>query len=257
MLLCRLTHRVAFVGLVSIGGASACSASGDATNPGQSSVATTATGTVTSGSGGAASSGGNGGTGGAASTTTSSGQGGQGGQGGAATQPKPECTDPSQCKLVNDCCACASVSAAVKPPKCGIDACLIATCESLGEIAPEPACSAGRCTMFDCDATKVMCKKATPNCPAGQVPLVEGECWGGCVPIQQCSNIDDCAKCNLETQVCVTEVFKGGPKRHCVDVAPGCNGKPSCECMGQSVCTEPFDTCSNDNGAIICGCTKC
>lgn len=254
MLLCRLTHRVAFVALVSIGGASACSASGDATNPGQSSVATTATGTVTSGSGGAASSGGNGGTGGAASTTTSS---GQGGQGGAATQPKPECTDPSQCKLVNDCCACASVSAAVKPPKCGIDACLIATCESLGEIAPEPACSAGRCTMFDCDATKVMCKKATPNCPAGQVPLVEGECWGGCVPIQQCSNIDDCAKCNLETQVCVTEVFKGGPKRHCVDVAPGCNGKPSCECMGQSVCTEPFDTCSNDNGAIICGCTKC
>ena len=254
MLLCRLTHRVAFVALVSIGGASACSASGDATNPGQSSVATTATGTVTSGSGGAASSGGNGGTGGAASTTTSS---GQGGQGGAATQPKPECTDPSQCKLVNDCCACASVSAAVKPPKCGIDTCLIATCESLGEIAPEPACSAGRCTMFDCDATKVMCKKATPNCPAGQVPLVEGECWGGCVPIQQCSNIDDCAKCNLETQVCVTEVFKGGPKRHCVDVAPGCNGKPSCECMGQSVCTEPFDTCSNDNGAIICGCTKC
>lgn len=77
------------------------------------------------------------------------------------------------------------------------------------------------------------------------------------MPATQCSAVDDCSKCNPKTQVCVTEIFKGGPNHHCVDVAPACNGTPSCECMGKSVCTGSFDTCSAADGEITCGCSKC
>ena len=113
--------------------------------------------------------------------------------------------------------------------------------------------------MFDCDSSngKVTCKKATPVCPAGEVPLVENLCWGGCVPVQQCNTVTDCTKCNTKTEVCVTESFKGGPSHHCVAIAPDCNGKASCACMGDSVCTGSFDTCTDNPNEILCGCTVC
>jgi hypothetical protein len=45
----------------------------------------------------------------------------------------------------------------------------------------------GACgALFDCDARKVTCDVMTPSCAEGQVPRVEGNCWGPCVPIDQC-----------------------------------------------------------------------
>lgn len=38
-----------------------------------------------------------------------------------------------------------------------------------------------------CDARDVLCRRAAPVCPRGQVPSVEGNCWGKCVPIDDCS----------------------------------------------------------------------
>jgi hypothetical protein len=129
---------------------------------------------------------------------------------------------------------------------------------ALGEATTMASCSAGRCTMFDCETKDVTCKKATPICPAGQVPLVEESCWGGCVPATQCNAVDDCSKCDANAEVCITETFKGGPKVHCVPRPSECSGKATCECLGKSVCVGKFDTCSEDaNGGIQCGCTTC
>jgi hypothetical protein len=38
-----------------------------------------------------------------------------------------------------------------------------------------------------CDTSKVLCKRAEPLCPAGQVVSVVGTCYGPCVPVAYCS----------------------------------------------------------------------
>jgi hypothetical protein len=38
-----------------------------------------------------------------------------------------------------------------------------------------------------CDPSKVLCKIAEPLCPAGQVPSVDGSCYGPCVPVGDCT----------------------------------------------------------------------
>ena len=40
---------------------------------------------------------------------------------------------------------------------------------------------------YSCDVTKVLCRIATPQCPADQVPSVSGTCYGPCVAIDQCA----------------------------------------------------------------------
>jgi Kazal-type serine protease inhibitor domain len=47
----------------------------------------------------------------------------------------------------------------------------------------------GECTpkRLSCDRRSVLCRRAEPVCPAGQVAAVEGSCWGACVNIEQCS----------------------------------------------------------------------
>jgi len=54
--------------------------------------------------------------------------------------------------------------------------------------------SSGECTggndpggSVSCDPRQVLCKRATPKCAAGQVPSVEGSCYGDCVPVEQCA----------------------------------------------------------------------
>jgi hypothetical protein len=53
------------------------------------------------------------------------------------------------------------------------------------------ACAAdgGRCELsvrYDCDPRKLRCRRAAPECAAGQVPSVAGSCFGECVPIEAC-----------------------------------------------------------------------
>jgi hypothetical protein len=46
----------------------------------------------------------------------------------------------------------------------------------------------GACeTGVSCDPTKILCKRLAPTCPAGQVPSVEGTCYGPCVKVEECN----------------------------------------------------------------------
>lgn len=40
---------------------------------------------------------------------------------------------------------------------------------------------------MSCNTSGVLCRRAPPVCPRFQVPSVKGNCWGECVPIEQCS----------------------------------------------------------------------
>lgn len=64
--------------------------------------------------------------------------------------------------------------------------------------AAGPASSAGRaacaadggdCELsvrYDCDPRKLRCRRAPPQCADGQVPSVDGSCFGECVRIEAC-----------------------------------------------------------------------
>jgi hypothetical protein len=41
--------------------------------------------------------------------------------------------------------------------------------------------------LVDCDLRKVLCRIVTPTCSAGQVPSVNGTCYGPCVKIESCA----------------------------------------------------------------------
>jgi hypothetical protein len=62
---------------------------------------------------------------------------------------------------------------------------------------------------FSCDRRNLLCKRAEPVCPAGQVASLEGSCWGPCVSIEQCSckeaaacPAEDKYTCHLSRGVC-------------------------------------------------------
>jgi hypothetical protein len=46
----------------------------------------------------------------------------------------------------------------------------------------------------DCDLGKVRCRRALPACAEGEVPTVEGTCYGPCVKLERCacSEAEDC-----------------------------------------------------------------
>jgi hypothetical protein len=148
------------------------------------------------------------------------------------------------------------------PPVCDAT-CAENQCAQLGLSA---VCAAGRC-VFDasCDDTEVTCKSLPPQCAAGQRPTVEGNCWGGgCVDVRDCLGVKSCDACS-DDQACVTPGIYGPgaglSSFQCWDVAPACDGKPTCECMGNDIC-EPFQCGDNadmlqDPIDIGCFCLVC
>ena len=68
-------------------------------------------------------------------------------------------------------------------------------------------CEAG----VSCDTSKVLCKIASPVCPAGQVVSVNGSCYGHCVPVEMCacSKPADCP--NPDTTTCHMNTMRCGP----------------------------------------------
>ena len=72
---------------------------------------------------------------------------------------------------------------------------------SAGMTAEGGAPAGGNSGLFDCDAKKVTCKIATPQCSALEVPSIDGSCWGKCVKISQCAcgAADDCPDQNQYT----------------------------------------------------------
>jgi hypothetical protein len=74
--------------------------------------------------------------------------------------------------------------------------------------ASRGACAA---TTISCDQSKILCKIAAPICATGEVPSVNGACYGACVKIDQCACAApaDCPSPNRYT--CHMNVMRCGP----------------------------------------------
>jgi len=74
--------------------------------------------------------------------------------------------------------------------------------------------SKGECKVagkLSCDPRAIICKRAEPVCPEGQVASIEGTCYGPCVPVQQCS-CDEAADCpHADTYTCHMYAKHCGP----------------------------------------------
>ncbi len=210
-----------------------------------------------SGSGAGAGQAGSAGSGAAAGTAGSAGASGEAGSGGSA--PAPECTDASQCTLFSDCCSCVALAPGETVEPCPA-LCFVDKCTELGiDPSKAPECQAGQCVVgFDCDASKVVCTSAVPpSCEAGEVPSVTGGCWGPCVPAHECSFVPDCSDCDPTLHTCVTNVA-WTTDRHCVPTPPACIDDPSCSCLQNAVCIDPFGVCTDSpSGGISCECPNC
>ncbi|MBK7584211.1 MAG: hypothetical protein IPI67_28920 [Myxococcales bacterium] len=126
----------------------------------------------------------------------------------------------------------------------------------------QATCAAGKCVVgFDCDADKVFCNALPPLCEGGMTPSVNGGCWGPCVPVSECASIPTCADCTAPGTVCVTVDMQSGDSAasHCVEVPKGCEGSPTCACMGSSVCPAPFSACFDQKqpSGLLCSCPNC
>lgn len=160
-----------------------------------------------------------------------------------------ECATDDDCRVVNDCCTCAALPKSVKIPECSA-LCIQSACQARGLNSAKVSCVANRC-VFDvsCDRSQVTCEAPTPTCPAGQVPSVNGTCWGPCVPAQDCRAVTNCNDC-AAGQVCVRNELQI-PSTHCVEASVSCLQHPTCEC------TNACDfQCSDENG-IGCFCIAC
>lgn len=214
---------------------------------------------TTSTGGGGSSSGGNGtgasSTGGGGAAQGGATQGGGGAGSGGGTVPAPECTQDSDCFVNSDCCECAGHPNGETPPACALD-CAIDTCSAKGIDANAPLCAAGRCvTGASCDESTVTCDIPTPQCSAGESPIVAGACYaGGCLPTRECRDVTSCASCTEAGTTCVVD-SAFAQTSHCVD-AQGCD-PADCACLGESVCVGSFNACNDVAGHIECGCPAC
>ena len=210
------------------------------------------------GSGGSAGAGAAG-SGGAAARAGAAGSSGTSGASGSGGGGEPECTKDLDCVLVNNCCDCKATPASAPPTPCAGMQCLVPTCEARQTGAKAALCNLGRCVLdVSCDASKVTCARMTPQCPAGEVPAVNGSCWtGACVRAEQCAGVTSCAACGSELACVVADSLSD--TFHCATPAKGCASDRSCACLGPSVCITPFGKCadSTPDGAIHCSCSTC
>ncbi len=177
---------------------------------------------------------------------------GAGGSAGAATA-KAECEKDEDCFLQADCCACAGVPS--PGPACAL-ACALDRCAPLQLKAK---CAAGRCvTSANCDESQVQCKAAAPDCEKGKTPTVDPAtgCWGPCIAVEECASVPDCKRCDDAGQLCVSYSSKIQQPPHCVPLPKPCD-KPSCECVGPSVCDGVFSVCNADDTHLSCQCPTC
>jgi hypothetical protein len=183
--------------------------------------------------------------------------------GSGGTHPEPECTRASDCKLLSDCCTCAAVpDGTSNPVSCGL-VCIQNKCAQLQVKSDDVACVAGRCVIgFQCDASNVTCKTATPFCLTGEVPEINaaGTCYTQrCVQATQCARVTACSDCGGDAAACVTYQTQMGNEHHCVSVPAACGGTASCACLGPTTCLAPYGSCSNASGTrgLTCSCPNC
>lgn len=213
-----------------------------------------------------ASSGGSAGSGGSAASGGAAGAGGgviggaAGLGGGGATAG--QCSDSSQCKLFSDCCSCMALGPGDPEPSSCLADCLQDACSAMGVTSGKAACVLGSCVVgFDCDGSKVLCNALPPLCEPGSTPSVVGGCWGQCVPVTECMSVASCLDCQGPLTTCVTIDLQGAESapHHCVTLPKGCEGDPTCSCIGSSVCPSPYTACSDLSGVpgVVCSCPNC
>lgn len=168
-----------------------------------------------------------------------------------------ECVSDADCKLFEDCCECKGVPQDDDQPICKLE-CDQTLCDATGVDAA--ICRLGQCITerLDCDASQVVCLAFPPDCPEGQLPGVDGNCWSGaCVPAEICNVVPDCALCPADEWMCVSYIPFGPPIMSCEPIPADCMGEPDCTCAG-AVCTDQFTFCADPGGnAINCECVDC
>ncbi|MEZ4220502.1 MAG: hypothetical protein R3B13_06180 [Polyangiaceae bacterium] len=115
---------------------------------------------------------------------------------------------------------------------------------------------AGGASSVLCNPATVTCKVAIPDCPKGQVPSVEGNCWGKCVDILQCATESDCSNCSngfcAKYESFVQEYRCVMPSLQCSALA--------CSCLADYFCVGAWSSCSESPSGpqkITCSCPAC
>ncbi len=96
-----------------------------------------------------------------------------------------------------------------------------------------------------CDPSAVTCKSLPGPCNIGEIRAVVGNCWGGCVPIEQCSDVPAQPDCD-QTQIFCDVMPPICPKGY----VPTSNGMG---CYGPCV---PITTCACTSGGPPTQCPK-
>jgi hypothetical protein len=115
---------------------------------------------------------------------------------------------------------------------------------------------AGGSASVKCNPTGVVCATPPPGCDPGEVPSIEGACWGPCVPILSCATEDSCANC--QGAFCA-EYVAWKKEYRCVLPTLQCSAT-TCGCLAPYFCVAPFDACSEGSmgGPVVsCGCPAC
>ena len=167
----------------------------------------------------------------------------------------PECTTSKECQLIADCCNCLSMPIGSAAPFCSAGECFASNCEVRSVGASDVACIAGRCTFSrTCNTAGVTCTIPIPVCPAGQANLIVGTCYsGGCVPVEDCSDVGSCDVCKAGGLSCVTFQTRP-PSYHCVSTPPQCVANPTCACMG--LCNGVMSCLAPDSTTLTCQCPR-
>jgi hypothetical protein len=66
----------------------------------------------------------------------------------------------------------------------------------------------GGAALVDCDPKMILCKRLAPECGVGEVPSVEGSCYGDCVKVERCG-------CTTAAQCPQPEQYTCWAERHC------------------------------------------
>lgn len=130
--------------------------------------------------------------------------GGAAAAGGGSSAPA-DCSSDFDCQLVHSCCECVAYPKSANISICAM-ACSQTACEALGLSDADARCVAGHCvTSANCRTQDVSCEMLEPTCPQGQVPRVNGLCYGACIPVNLCMAVNSCDVCTGAGYQCVTE----------------------------------------------------
>jgi hypothetical protein len=134
----------------------------------------------------------------------------------AGREPAPECSEDSDCSLVDDCCRC-ELATAEPAPEC-LASCEQTECERW-DLRPESAlCWEGECLLQELRSClpvhnvsiEERCGEP-PECEPGSVQEVDGNgCWtsGRCVPAYLCHVVTGCEDC-APNEICHASVNSG------------------------------------------------